>query len=598
MLRFGNSFFIYRRFPLFLFLRLFISLLGDTIKYRKREYFLGGTFMSWTGIAMFIQLFFGIVIGLYFLNLLKGQRAQRITIDRESRKEMEELRKMRSISLTEPLAEKVRPTSFDDIVGQEDGIKALKAALCGPNPQHVIIYGPPGVGKTAAARLVLEEAKKNGKSPFKKSSVFIELDATTARFDERGIADPLIGSVHDPIYQGAGAMGQAGIPQPKQGAVSNAHGGVLFIDEIGELHPIQMNKLLKVLEDRKVFFESAYYQEENTGIPAHIHDIFKNGLPADFRLIGATTRTPNEIPPAIRSRCMEVFFRELEQEEIMKVAKNAADKVNMKVSEKALGILSNYARNGREAVNTMQIAAGLAITGERNYIKDEDIEWIVQSSQLTPRIERKISDVSKIGFVNGLAVYGPNSGALLEIEVTVIASKDKGSINITGIVEEESIGGSGKSIKRKSMARGSIENVVTVLRSMGVPADGFDIHVNFPGGVPIDGPSAGIAMATGIYSAIYKIPIDHQMAMTGEISIHGFVKPIGGVLPKVKAAVKAGAKKVIIPAENMQSILAEFEGIEIIPVNHLREVLEIALKKEETPDGLLPQLNFSKRESV
>lgn len=598
MLRFGNSFFIYRRFPLFLFLRLFISLLGDTSKYRKREYFLGGTFMSWTGIAMFIQLFFGIVIGLYFLNLLKGQRAQRITIDRESRKEMEELRKMRSISLTEPLAEKVRPTSFDDIVGQEDGIKALKAALCGPNPQHVIIYGPPGVGKTAAARLVLEEAKKNGKSPFKKSSVFIELDATTARFDERGIADPLIGSVHDPIYQGAGAMGQAGIPQPKQGAVSNAHGGVLFIDEIGELHPIQMNKLLKVLEDRKVFFESAYYQEENTGIPAHIHDIFKNGLPADFRLIGATTRTPNEIPPAIRSRCMEVFFRELEQEEIMKVAKNAADKVNMKVSEKALGILSNYARNGREAVNTMQIAAGLAITGERNYIKDEDIEWIVQSSQLTPRIERKISDVSKIGFVNGLAVYGPNSGALLEIEVTVIASKDKGSINITGIVEEESIGGSGKSIKRKSMARGSIENVVTVLRSMGVPADGFDIHVNFPGGVPIDGPSAGIAMATGIYSAIYKIPIDHQMAMTGEISIHGFVKPIGGVLPKVKAAVKAGAKKVIIPAENMQSILAEFEGIEIIPVNHLREVLEIALKKEETPDGLLPQLNFSKRESV
>jgi Lon-like ATP-dependent protease len=554
--------------------------------------------MSWTGIAMFIQLFFGIVIGLYFLNLLKGQRAQRITIDRESRKEMEELRKMRSISLTEPLAEKVRPTSFDDIVGQEDGIKALKAALCGPNPQHVIIYGPPGVGKTAAARLVLEEAKKNGKSPFKKSSVFIELDATTARFDERGIADPLIGSVHDPIYQGAGAMGQAGIPQPKQGAVSNAHGGVLFIDEIGELHPIQMNKLLKVLEDRKVFFESAYYQEENTGIPAHIHDIFKNGLPADFRLIGATTRTPNEIPPAIRSRCMEVFFRELEQEEIKKVAKNAADKVNMKVSEKALGILSNYARNGREAVNTMQIAAGLAITGERNYIKDEDIEWIVQSSQLTPRIERKISDVSKIGFVNGLAVYGPNSGALLEIEVTVIASKDKGSINITGIVEEESIGGSGKSIKRKSMARGSIENVVTVLRSMGVPADGFDIHVNFPGGVPIDGPSAGIAMATGIYSAIYKIPIDHQMAMTGEISIHGFVKPIGGVLPKVKAAVKAGAKKVIIPAENMQSILAEFEGIEIIPVNHLREVLEIALKKEETPDGLLPQLNFSKRESV
>lgn len=538
--------------------------------------------MSWTGIALFVQLFFGIIIGLYFWNLLKNQRTQKVSIDRESKKEMDHLRKMRSISLSEPLAEKVRPSSFKDIVGQEDGIKALKAALCGPNPQHVIIYGPPGVGKTAAARLVLEEAKKNEKSPFKTSSVFVELDATTARFDERGIADPLIGSVHDPIYQGAGAMGQAGIPQPKQGAVTNAHGGVLFIDEIGELHPIQMNKLLKVLEDRKVFLESAYYNEENTQIPTHIHDIFKNGLPADFRLVGATTRTPSEIPPAIRSRCMEVFFRELTQEEISEVAGNAAEKVNLSISDEAINILSSYCRNGREAVNMVQIAAGLAITEGRNYIKEEEVEWVVHSSQLTPRMERKINEQAAIGLVNGLAVYGPNTGALLEIEVTVIKAKEKGSINITGIVEEESIGGQGKSIRRKSMARGSIENVITVLRSMGVPADEYDIHVNFPGGVPIDGPSAGIAMATGIYSAIYKLPADHMVAMTGEISIHGNVKPIGGVYAKVKAAKQAGAKKVIIPKENVQSILKEIQGIEIIPVSHLNEVFEIALVKEST----------------
>ncbi|ALC89766.1 Lon protease [Bacillus sp. FJAT-18017] len=542
--------------------------------------------MSWMGIALFVQLFFGIIIGLYFWNLLKNQRTQKVTIDKESKKEMEQLRKMRSISLTEPLAERVRPGSFDDIVGQKDGIKALKAALCGPNPQHVIVYGPPGVGKTAAARLVLEEAKRNQKSPFQQSSVFIELDATTARFDERGIADPLIGSVHDPIYQGAGAMGQAGIPQPKQGAVTNAHGGVLFIDEIGELHPIQMNKLLKVLEDRKVFLESAYYHEENPSIPTHIHDIFKNGLPADFRLIGATTRTPNEIPPAIRSRCMEVFFRELSQDEIMTVAKKAADKVEMAINESGLEILSNYARNGREAVNMIQTAAGLAITQDRKEIKDEDIEWVIHSSQASPRMERKINDLPAIGLVNGLAVYGPNSGALLEIEVSVIPAKEKGSINITGIVEEESIGGQGKSIRRKSMARGSIENVITVLRTMEVPADEFDIHVNFPGGIPIDGPSAGIAMATGIYSAIYKIPVDNRIAMTGEISIHGHVKPIGGVFAKVVAAKKAGAKTVIVPAENMQSILNEIDGIEIIPVTHFNEVIDLALKKDSSNNSV------------
>lgn len=558
----------------------------------------GGNEMSWTSLIIAIQVFFGIVIGMYFLNLLRGQRAQKMTIDRESKKEMEQLRRMRAISLTEPLAEKVRPTSFKEVIGQEDGMKALKAALCGPNPQHVIIYGPPGVGKTAAARLLLEEAKKTPHASFKKGAVFVELDATTARFDERGIADPLIGSVHDPIYQGAGAMGQAGIPQPKQGAVSNAHGGVLFIDEIGELHPIQMNKLLKVLEDRKVFFESAYYSEENQQIPLHIHDIFKNGLPADFRLIGATTRTPSEIPPAIRSRCMEVFFRELEQEEVIAIATNATEKVGLNMSETSLAFLAKYARNGREAVNMVQIAAGLAITDNRTVILDSEMEWIIQTSQLTPRMDKKISDVSKIGIVNGLAVYGPNSGALLEIEVMVIPTKDKGTITITGIVEEESIGGSGKSFRRKSMAKGSIENVMTVLRSMGVSADSFDIHVNFPGGTPIDGPSAGIAIATGIYSAVYKIPVHKTVAMTGEIGIHGDVKPVGGVYSKVKAAQQAGAKTVIIPKENMQSMLREFQNVEIIPVTQFKDVLKYALNRDILPQEALADLEILPKKNM
>ncbi len=553
--------------------------------------------MSWTGVVIVIQLFFGIVIGMYFLNLLKGQRVQKVSIDREAKKEMDQLHRMKSISLTEPLSEKVRPAQFDDIIGQKDGIKALKAALCGPNPQHVLIYGPPGIGKTAAARLVLEEAKKNMKSPFRQTATFVELDATTARFDERGIADPLIGSVHDPIYQGAGAMGQAGIPQPKQGAVSNAHGGILFIDEIGELHNIQMNKLLKVLEDRKVHFESAYYNEENPNIPKHIHEIFQNGLPADFRLVGATTRTPSEIPPAIRSRCMEIFFRELNQEELKKVAKNAVERVALEISDEALNVIGNFASNGREAVNMVQSAAGLAITENRDYIKDEDIEWIVQSSQMSPRYQSFIAKESAVGVVNGLAVTGPSSGALLEIEVTVIEAADKGSVNITGIVEEESINSAGKSIRRKSMAKGSIENVVTVLRTIGVPADDYDIHVNFPGGIPIDGPSAGVAMAVGIYSAIYQIPVKNNVAMTGEISIHGKVKPVGGVFTKVTAAQLAGAEIVLIPEENVQALLNQVENIEIKPVSNLKEVFQLVFDRTAAIDSIIENMPLSERES-
>lgn len=329
---------------------------------------------------------------------------------------MEKLRKLRSVSLSKPLAEKTRPSAMSDIVGQKEGLRTLKAALCGPNPQHVIIYGPPGVGKTAAARVVLEEAKKNSGSPFRFDAKFTEIDATTARFDERGIADPLIGSVHDPIYQGAGAMGVAGIPQPKPGAVTKAHGGILFIDEIGELHPIQMNKLLKVLEDRKVFLESAYYNSEDTNIPGYIHDIFQNGLPADFRLVGATTRTPQEIPPAIRSRCMEIFFRPLLPGEIADIAENSLHKIGFPVNKGAIEVVKKYATNGREAVNIIQLAAGLALTDKRSEISAGDIEWVVNSSQLSPRPEKKIPSQPQIGYVNGLAVYGPNLGSCSKLK--------------------------------------------------------------------------------------------------------------------------------------------------------------------------------------
>jgi len=534
------------------------------------------------GIFGFIQIFFAIVIGLYFWNLLKSQQGNKVAVQKESRKELDKLEKLRSIKLTEPLVARTRPKSFEDIIGQKEGIKTLIAALCGPNPQHIIVYGPPGIGKTAAARVVLEHAKKNSLSPFKDDAKFIEVDGATSRFDERGIADPLIGSVHDPIYQGAGAMGMAGIPQPKPGAVTKAHGGILFIDEIGELHPIQINKLLKVLEDRKVMLESAYYSPEDNNTPSHIHDIFQNGLPADFRLVAATTRLPQEIPPAIRSRCLEVYFRGLLPEEIGKIAENAAQKVGFPISEEGLEVLKKYANNGREAVNIIQISAGLVLTEGRTEINRGDIEWVVDSGQYSPRPERKISPQPQIGLVNALAVYGSNMGIINEIEVSVIlATKGQGKVIVTGIVEEEELSGmGGQKIRRKSMAKSSVENVLTVLRrNLDVDPRDFDIHVNFPGGIANDGPSAGIAIATAVYSAIRNIPIDNKIAMTGEVSIRGNVKPVGGVVAKVEAAKQAGATRVLIPKENWQRIFEDLQGINVIAVEKLEEVLELALLK-------------------
>lgn len=526
-------------------------------------------------ILSLIQIFFAIVIGLYFLNLLKSQQGSKVAVDRESKKEMEKLERMRQISLTEPLAEKTRPSSFDEIIGQEDGLKALRAALCGPNPQHVILYGPPGIGKTAAARLVLEEAKKTPGSPFGPDAKFIEVDATIARFDERGIADPLIGSVHDPIYQGAGPLGVAGIPQPKPGAVTKAHGGVLFLDEIGELHPIQMNKLLKVLEDRKVFLESAYYSSEDSNIPRHIHDIFKNGLPADFRLIGATTRPPEEIPPAIRSRCLEIYFKPLMPEHIGIIIKNAVNKIGFEIDDLSIKTIKKYTTNGREAVNIIQMAAGLATRENRKRIEARDVEWVINSGQYAPRPERKVSPKPQVGLANGLAVYGPNMGILLEIEATAIKTeKGQGTLLVTGVVEEEEMGGSAHRLRRRGTARGSVDNVMTVIRKyLGIDPRDYDIHLNFPGGTPLDGPSAGVAIAVSIYSALKNLVVNNYIAMTGELSIRGYVKPVGGVIPKIEAAKMAGAKAVIIPKENWQDSFKTYD-LNIVAVDRIEEVIE------------------------
>ncbi len=532
--------------------------------------------------VIIIQLFFAIIIGLYFLNLLKSQQGNKIAVEKESKKELENLQRLREISLTEPLSEKTRPTSFEEIIGQEEGIKALRAALCGPNPQHVIIYGPPGVGKTCAARLVLEEAKKNPMSPFRPDAKFIEMDATSIRFDERSIADPLIGSVHDPIYQGAGPLGIAGIPQPKPGAVTKAHGGVLFLDEIGELHPIQMNKLLKVLEDRKVFFESAYYSSYDTNIPRHIHEIFQKGLPADFRLIGATTRSPSEIPAAIRSRCLEIFFRELRPDEVMQIARNAAKKGGFSIAERAVELVGKYAGNGRDAVNIIQLAGGLALTEGRTDITVEDIEWVINSGHYSPRPEKKVEGKPRVGCVNGLAVYGAHLGTIMEVEASAMpAGKGKGMVTVTGIIDEEEMGSEGKRMRRKSTARDSVENVLTAVRKwLGVNPRDYDIHLNFPGGIPVDGPSAGIAMAVAVYSAITGQPVDGRVAMTGEVSILGVVKPVGGIAAKIEAAVQAGVKKVIIPMENWQETFKNY-SISIVPVERIEQVIEHAMYRGE-----------------
>ena len=152
---------------------------------------------------------------------------------------------------------------------------------------------------------------------------------------------------------------------------------------------------------------------------------------------------------------------------------------------------------------------------------------------------------------------------------------------VTGIADEEEIGDSRHVIRRQSMAKESVQNVLTTLRLvLDFVREDYDIHVNFPGGRPVDGPSAGLTMAVAIYSALTKTPIDNRVAMTGEISIRGIVKPVGGVVAKVEAAIQAGANKVLVPQDKYQEIFRQFP-IEVVPVATLEEALQHALLHAE-----------------
>lgn len=419
-----------------------------------------------------------------------------------------------------------------------------------------------------------------------KDAPFVEMDATCVRFDERAIADPLIGSVHDPIYQGAGPLGVQGVPQPKPGAVSKAHGGVLFLDEIGELHPIQMNKLLKVLEDRKVMFESAYYSPDDNAVPRHIHEVFKHGMPADFRLVGATTRSPNEISPALRSRCMEVFFRALTPEEIAGIAAGASERAGYDMDAAEAETIGRYAACGRDAVNMVQMCAGLAQLEKRKNITAEDVAWVAQSGHYAVRPSQKADLTPRVGMIHGLAVFGTHQGALLDIEA--VSTPGTGLVTVTGIVEEEELGQEGHRMRRKSTAWGSAENVKTLLAELGFPLGERNLHINFPGGAPVDGPSAGVAMAVVAVSALTGQKVDGAAAVTGEISVQGQVKAVGGVPAKLEAARQAGVRKVFIPRENDMETVHSL-GMDVRCVSTLREVLEEILLPVTVDEGVAEQ---------
>ena len=500
--------------------------------------------------------------------VLQEEKAGETPMEQQKRQKLEA---MEQISLTQSVMELLRPKTLTDIVGQERAVASLLAKLSSPYPQHLILYGPPGVGKTTAARLVLEAAKKRKLSPFGPEAPFVETDGTTLRWDPRDLTNPLLGSVHDPIYQGARRdLADTGVPEPKPGLVTDAHGGILFIDEIGEMDTTLQNKLLKVLEDKRAFFESAYYDPTDEKVPAYIRKLFEEGAPADFVLIGATTRDASSINPALRSRCAEIYFEPLTPEHIQTIVNNAVQRLNAQLAEGAAALISEYTIEGRKAINILADAYSLALErDEQVLITKEDIYKVAQVSRLSPYVTKKASDKCQVGHVFGLGVAG-YLGSVIEIEAIAFPAHEKGK----GTVRFNETAG--------SMAKDSVFNAASVVRKLtGQDIHDYDLHINVIGGGNIDGPSAGTAILTAIISAITDKAIRQDTAITGEISLHGKVRPVGGVFEKAYGARQAGISRLIIPQENAKDIPAHHLGLEIYPVDTAQEALELLMEKEE-----------------
>lgn len=325
--------------------------------------------------------------------------------------------------------------------------------------------------------------------------------------------------MHDPIYQGAQkTLADSGIPEPKPGLVTEAHGGILFIDEIGEMDEMLQNKLLKVLEDKRAYFESAYYDPTDPKVPPYIRKLFEEGAPADFVLIGATTRDAGHINPALRSRCAEIYFEPLTPKHIEAIVQNAAAKLKVALEPGVAALISEYTVEGRKAINILADAYSLALEKadgrmEGLTIGREAVYEVAQVSRLYQFVTKKARHTAVQGHIFGLGVAG-FLGSVIEIEAVAFPAREKSK----GTVRFNETAG--------SMAKDSVFNAASVMRQLtGKDIHDYDVHINVIGGGNIDGPSAGTAILACIVSAVTGRRIRQDVAVTGEISLAGRVRP-------------------------------------------------------------------------
>ena len=428
------------------------------------------------------------------------------------------------------------------------------------------------------------------------------VDATGAH------AGALLGDVrHDPFQ--SGGLGTPAHERVEPGMIHRANKGVLFIDEVATLNIKMQQNLLTAMQEKKMPITGQ--SELSSGAMVRTEPV-----PCDFILVAAgNLDTVDKMHPALRSRIRgygyEVYMRttmpdtvenrrklvRFVAQEVVKdgkiphFTKDAVEEI-VREAQKRAGRKGHLTLRLRDLGGIIRAAGDIAIREGAKYVTREHV---FKALQLAKPLEKQLADWyierkkeyqviktegGEIGRVNGLAVISEQSGIVLPIEgvVAPAASKEEGKIIVTGKLGE--------------IAKEAIQNVSAIIkRYKGEDISRYDIHVQFLQTYEgVEGDSASISVATAVISALEEIPVKQDVAMTGSLSVRGEVLPVGGVTPKIEAAIEAGIKQVIIPKANEQDVFLsadKAEKIEINPVETIDQVLQIALEDSEKKEELI-----------
>lgn len=442
-------------------------------------------------------------------------------------------------------------------------VRSLAPAQTG---QIICLVGPPGVGKTSIARSI---AQATGRK-----YVRVSLGGVSDEAEIMGHRKTYVGSMPGRIIN---AVKQAGVNNP-----------LLLLDEIDKLGTNfkgdPASALLEVLDP-----------EQNGEFTDHYID-----MPFDLSqvLFITTANDASRIPGPLYDRMDIIELRSYTLEEKLNIAmkhlvRKQLDKHGVKPSQLKFTrtgmrqLIDGYTREAGVRTLERHIAAICRKVAKMIVTDEEFKSYTVRQDKLEellgPRkyMKDNVSKEDIVGLVNGLA-WTSVGGELLPIEVAVM--EGTGKIQLTGSLGDV----------MKESANAAITCIRTRAAELGISPkfyEKYDIHVHAPeGAVPKDGPSAGTAMATAITSALCGIPVRHDVAMTGEITLQGRVLPIGGLREKSMAAYKNGVKTVLFPADNLPD-LADIDpivkdNVQFIPIKKIDTALENALQYMPMP---LPQ---------